>query len=66
MFGDKSWLAVHVQVQPKDVGWGLGQGSVQTSFFHTKLGKPYLYWPGFVHRGIVMLKQKTIFSKLLL
>lgn len=25
-------------------------------FFHTSLGKPYLYGPHFVHRGIVILE----------
>ena len=31
-------------------------------FFHTDLDKPFLYGPCFVHRGIVMLKQKKAFS----
>ena len=34
-------------------------------FFHTDLTKPFLYGPGFVHRGIVMLKQERAFPKLL-
>ena len=31
-----------------------------------KLGKPFLYGLGFVHEGIVMLKQEKLFPKLLL
>lgn len=31
MQGDKLWLTVSGPVHPKDVGWGLGQGSVQAS-----------------------------------
>ena len=34
-------------------------------FFHTDLDKPFLYGPSFVHRGIVMLKQKRAVCKLL-
>ena len=30
-------------------------------FFHTKLDKPFLYGPHFMHRGIVMLKQVRAF-----
>jgi hypothetical protein len=35
-------------------------------FFHTDLDKPFMYGPGFVHGGIVMLKQERAFPKLLL
>ena len=34
-------------------------------FFHTDLDKPLPYGSRFVHRGIVMLKQKRAFPKLL-
>ncbi len=34
-------------------------------FFHIKLGKPFLYGPGFEHGGIVVLNQKRAFIKLL-
>ena len=34
-------------------------------FFHTDLDKPFLYEPRFMHGGIVMLKQKRAFPKLL-
>ena len=34
-------------------------------FIHTDLGKPFLYGPRFVHRGIVMLEQERTFPKLL-
>ena len=37
----------------------------QRKFFHTDLDKPFLYGPRFVHGGIVMLKQKRAFPKLL-
>ncbi len=56
MLGDQVWLTAGVPVHPKDVGWGWGQGSVQ--FFHIKQRKPFLYGAGFVHGGIVMLKQE--------
>ena len=34
-------------------------------FFHTYLDNPFLHGPRFVHWGIVMLKQKRAFPKLL-
>ena len=34
-------------------------------FFHTDLDKPFMYGLRFVHGGIVMLKQKRAFPKLL-
>ncbi len=61
MFGDKG-----VQVHPKGMGWGWGYGSVSASqILHTKLGKPFLHGPGFVHGGTVMLRQERAFRKLL-
>lgn len=35
------------------------------TFFHLKLGKPFFDGPGFVRRGIVMLKQERDKHKLL-
>lgn len=34
-------------------------------FFHAKLGIQFLYGPGFLHKGFVMLKQETAFPKML-
>lgn len=49
MLGDEAWLAVCVPVHPRGVGLGRGQGSVK--FFHTKLGKLFLYGDGDIVEG---------------
>ena len=55
MLRDRARLTVGVPIHPKGVGWEWGQGlCVDQSGFH------YL-----VHRGIFMLKQETVFSKVL-
>lgn len=64
MVGDKAWLAVGVPTRVSD------EVDVRAlcrpaKFFYTKPRKPFLPRPSFVHRGIVMLKQVRVSSKLL-
>lgn len=59
----KYGLHSELQLIPK----GFNRVEVRTpcsllGFLHTRLVKPCLYWPDFVHRGTVMLKQGKGFS----
>lgn len=51
MLDEKAWLTISTLIPAKGVKWGWGQGSCRPiKFFHTKVGKPFLYWPGCVQR----------------
>ena len=54
MLGDYAWLAVGVPIHPN--GIQVKATCRPVTFFHTDLGKPFLYGPRFVQGGIVMLK----------
>jgi hypothetical protein len=63
MLGDYPWLAFAIPIYPKGVEVEVRALCMPAKFFHTDLNKSFLYGP---HGSIVMLKQQTVFPKLLL
>lgn len=61
MFDDKHGTGSVLQFFPKLLDGVDGARCRPDKFFHSKLGKPFLYVAGFVHREFVMLKQEKAF-----
>ena len=59
MLDEKAWLNIDVLVHPRGVRWGWVRALCRPLvFLLTKLIKPRLYWPCFVRRDTVVLKQE--------
>lgn len=60
MLGNKAWVIVGVSVHQKAVWMGLRSRICAGTFIRTRLRKPFLCGPGFLHGGSLTSKQKLM------